>query len=272
MATDELPAWSLAGTASDTFRVPWPAPVTREAAWGGSAGEGVRVCIVDSGVDPTHPRVGELARSVVMELDEDGSARAVDDDAGDVAGHGTACAAIVRELAPACELASVRVLGEQLTGSGGKLLAGLAWAVEQGFDVINLSLSTRKRAFVDELRDLADRAYFGRALIVASAHNMAVQSFPWRFSSVVSVGTHDAPDPLEFHYNATPPVEFFARGVDVEVAWLGGSTITATGNSFATPHISGLCARILGKHPGLTPFQVKSLLCLTATNVDAGGR
>ena len=70
--------------------------------------------------------------------------------------------------------------------------------------------------------------------------------------------------------NPTPPVEFFARGVDVEVAWLGGGTIRATGNSFATPHIAGICALVLAKHPELTPFQLKSVLHLTATNVGGG--
>ena len=46
-------------------------------------------------------------------------------------------------------------------------------------------------------------------------------------------------DPLAYFYNPAPPVEFFARGVDVEVAWAGGGTLRSTGNSFATPHISG---------------------------------
>ena len=62
-------------------------------------------------------------------------------------------------------------------------------------------------------------------------------------------------------------MEFFARGVDVEVAWLGKARARSTGNSFSTPHMSGFCALILGKHPELTPFQLKSALYLTATNV-----
>ena len=65
-------------------------------------------------------------------------------------------------------------------------------------------------------------------------------------------------------------MEFFAHGVDVDIAWIGGSTIRATGNSFATPCISGIAALILSKHPRLTPFQLKSVLYLIASNV--GGR
>ena len=53
------------------------------------------------------------------------------------------------------------------------------------------------------LHELADRAYFQRTVLVASAHNMPVESYPWRFASVISVGSHEAADPLEFYYNPT---------------------------------------------------------------------
>jgi subtilisin family serine protease len=147
------------------------------------------------------------------------------------------------------------------------MLRGLEWAIEQRFDVVNMSLSTTKRDYVDRLHELADAAYFARTLLIASAHNMPVESFPWRFASVVSVGSHEDADPFTFYSNPSPPVEFFARGLELDVAWLGGGTLRSTGNSFATPHISGLCALILSKHPELTPFQVKSVLHLTASNV-----
>ena len=162
------------------------------------------------------------------------------------------------------------MLGAGYTGSGPVLLRGLEWAVEQGFDVINMSLSTTKRQFAGILHELADSAYFRRTVLVASAHNMPVESYPWRFSSVISVGSHEDADPLTYYYNPTPPVEFFARGVDVDVAWLGGGRLRCTGNSFATPHIAGIATLILAKHPELTPFQLKSVLHLTATNVGGG--
>ena len=146
-------------------------------------------------------------------------------------------------------------------------LGGLRWAVEQGYDVINMSLSTTKRQFAEVLHDLADTAYFKRTVLVASAHNMPVESYPWRFSSVISVGSHEEDDPLTFYANPDPPVEFFARGMNVDVAWLGGETVTATGNSFATPAISGIAALVLSKHPRLTPFQLKSVLYQISSNV-----
>jgi subtilisin family serine protease len=268
----DLPAWSLPAGAGDriSIGVDWPERVTREWAFEGSTGKGVKVCILDSGIEAGHPRVGEVDGAVAFHRGEDDEIEVEDDVEGDLCGHGTACAGIVRQLAPECSLYSARVLGAGFKGSGPVLLSGLRWAVDQGFDVINMSLSTTKRQFAELLHELADRAYFNNTVLVASAHNMPVESYPWRFSSVISVGSHEESDPMTFFYNPSPPVEFFARGVGVEIAWLGGGTILSTGNSFATPHMSGICALLLAKHPELTPFQLKSVLYLTANNVGGG--
>jgi subtilisin len=271
--TDEdLPAWSLPAAAGDSIRLPssWPERVTREWAWGDATGAGVRVCVLDSGVELDHPEVGKVDQSIAISLEGDEVIVEDEDTAGDLCGHGTACAGVIRSLAPECELASVRVLGAGFTGSGAVLLEGLRWAVEQGYDVINMSLSTTKQKFASLLHELADSAYFRRTMLVASAHNMPVESYPWRFSSVISVGSHELSDPFAYFYNPTPPVEFFARGVDVEVAWVGGGKLVCTGNSFATPHIAGIAALILSNHRELTPFQLKSVLYLTASNVGGG--
>jgi subtilisin family serine protease len=271
-AGETLPAWSLPKDEVERISLPmeWPERVTREWAWGDSAGKGVRVCILDSGVEAGHPSVGALESAVAITVGEDEEAVVTEDTEGDVSGHGTACAGIVRAIAPECGISSVRVLGQGFKGSGNVLLAGLRHAVEQGFDLINMSLSTTKKPFAAILHELADSAYFRRTVLVASAHNMPVESYPWKFSSVISVGSHEETDPLAFFYNPSPPVEFFARGVNVDVAWSGGRSLTVSGNSFATPHVTAICALILAKHPELTPFQLKNVLYLTATNVGGG--
>jgi subtilisin len=265
----ELPAWSLSRDAGEWIRIanPLPERVNRDWALLGATGKGVRVCVLDSGVEHDHPRVGPVARSVAITVDDEGETVAADDLEGDLCGHGTACASVVHALAPEAEIHSVRVLGAGFSGSGRAMIAGLEWAVDEGYDVINMSLSTTKPKFAEALHELADRAYFNRTVVVASAHNMPVESLPWRFSSVISVASHDDEDPFVFYANPEPPVEFFARGVDVEVGWIGGGTIHATGNSFATPCIAGIAALILSKHPTLTPFQLKTVLYLISTNV-----
>jgi subtilisin len=266
---EELPAWSLSAESVERIRVapPLPPDVDREWALGGATGNGVRVCILDSGVEAGHPLVGELSGAVVISLDDDGEPVAEPDEEGDGVGHGTACAGVVRSLAPECELYSVRVVGGGFTGSGAVLVAGLRWAIAQGYHVINMSLSTTKKQLSAALHELADSAYFQRTVLVASAHNLPVESFPWRFSSVISVGSHEERDPMVLYYNPSPPVEFFARGLDVDVAWVGGTAVRSTGNSFATPHVTGICALVLSKHPELAPFQLKAVLSLIADNV-----
>ncbi len=249
------------------MRAEWPARVTPEWAWGGADGAGVRVAVLDSGIDASHPDVGEIEMAVAVTVDEHGRDRVTEDDRGDLAGHGTACASILRRLAPACRISSVRVLTERASGSGDVLIAGLRWSVRQRFDVINMSLSASGRRFTEALRELTDEAYFERSIIVASAHNSAVESFPWRFASVISVGCHQDPEPTLYYYNPAPPVEFFGCGVRVPVAWRDGRSLVCSGNSFATAHLSGMCARILSKHPDLVPFNLKSILYLTAANV-----
>ena len=265
-----LPAWSLSNAAAAKIGManPLPQRVDAEWAYGGSTGAGVKVCILDSGVEVGHPHVGEVAGAVSISLGPNDEPIAEPDTEGDLCGHGTACAGVVRSIAPEAEIYSVRVLGAGFKGSGRVLLAGLRWAIAEGYDVINMSLSTTKRDLGDLLHELADTAYFRRTVLIASAHNMPVDSFPWRFSSVISVGSHEESDPLLYYANPDPPVEFFARGVDVDVAWVGGGTIRASGNSFATPCISGIASLILSKHPGLTPFQLKTVLHLTSKNVQ----
>ncbi len=223
--------------------------------------------IIDSGVEAGHPDVGEIQGSYGVVRDTDGACRVVEEQPRDTYGHGTACAGVVRSIAPECEIHSVRALAGGYTGTTDALLEALRWAVRQDFQVINLSLSTTRRQVQESLRELADEAYFRRTVIVASAHNQPLESFPWRFSSVISVGSHAEPDPGLILYNPAPPVEFFAHGQDVDVAWSDGKRISATGNSFAAPHVAGRCALLLSRHPDLTPFQVKCVLYLTAGNI-----
>jgi subtilisin len=186
----------------------------------------------------------------------------------DLFGHGTACAGIIRRLVPGAELYSVRVLGRRLTGKGLVFAAGVRWAIEHGMQVVNLSLSTGRREYFARLHELADLAYFRGVMrmLVGVVNNVPAPSYPSQYARVFSVAANQHTDPFAITYNSAPPVEFGAPGIDLKVAWLDGRTVTATGNSFAAPHVAGLIARILAKHPGLTPFEVKTVLRACATN------
>ena len=245
-----------------------PAPITPDWAWSGSSGRGVRVAVVDSGVEADHPDIGGLSGSVAIEADLHGrdGVHCVDGPHEDLFGHGTACAGIIRRLGPDVELFSVRVLGKNLKGTGAALIAGIRWALDHDMHVINLSLSTRKRDYYAALHGLVDEAYFRNAMLVAAVNNVPATSYPAEYSSVFSVGASATDDPVGILYNPSAPVEFGAPGIAVEVPWRGGGKVTSTGNSFAAAHVSGLIARILSKHPGLTPFQVKTVLHAVSAN------
>ena len=204
-----------------------------------------------------------MRAQVAIELDQ-GESLAVDDEAGDLFGHGTACGGLIVDLAPDVELVSGRVLGADLKGRGAAFLGGLEWAIVQGVDVINLSLSSKSEAPYADFHELVDRAYFAGITIVSVANNAPGASYPSLFSSVISVAAHAEPDPWCWYYNPRPPVGFGARGVNVPIAWMDGGSTIATGNSFAAPHIAALTALLRSKHAGLTPFEVKAVLAATA--------
>jgi len=263
-----LPAWSEAfapGARAALQRTRPFGTMDRGAAFGSADGRGVTIAIIDSGVEPDHPAVGGgLVRSLRVEPGEDGPQVVDDLDPGDLVGHGTACAGIIHRIAPAAALVSIRVLGPDLRAGGSAFAAALDWAIHEGFGVINLSLSSRSEAMAGRFHELADEAYFANTLLVAAANNVAGPSYPSLFAAVVSVAAHDIPDPDVWFYNPAPPVEFGAHGLDVDVAWRGGTRIQATGNSFAAPHLAGRAALIRAAHPDASPFEVKSILAATA--------
>jgi len=270
--TGSLQAWSEAfasGTRPALTRTSPFGRLDRDEVFGVSDGRGVTVAIIDSGVDGDHPAIcGRLARRLRVELSDE-RARVVEDaDAGDVVGHGTACAGIVAAIAPGADLVSVRVLGSDNRGKGRAVAAAVEWAVAQGIQVVNLSLSSRSEAMFAPFHDLADRAYFANSLLVCAVNNIPGPSYPSLFAAVLSVAAHDVPDPDVWFYNPSPPVEFGAYGLDVDVAWRDGGRILATGNSFAAPHLAGRAALLRSRYPAATPFEVKALLAATANTPE----
>ncbi len=268
-----LADWSAAFTdLAEVVGLPLPEPV-REWAWGGSTGAGVRVAVVDSGVDAGHPLVGGVDGCIAFEPDAQAAdgVRAVAGRHEDLVGHGTACAAIIRSIAPDASIHSVRVLGANARGTGARLLAGIRWSVAAGMDVVNLSLSSRSDAWFAPLHAAADAARSAGSVLVCAANNLPGPTYPAEFASVISVAARPGADPWDLAANPHPPVDFAGCGVDVEVAWAGGGRIVATGNSFAAPRVAGMAALVRAKHPGLDPAQVKAVLHAAAVNAVPEG-
>jgi subtilisin len=268
--SEQRPAYSApfaSGCIQEIQRIEPLETITREWAWEGSFGRGVRIAIIDSGIDASHPAVGGPLAGYAGISEEAGGIVVNTTQHGDLYGHGTACAGIIRSLAPDCELYSVRVLGPSLTAPGDVFAAGLRWAIQNDIQVCNLSLGTTRKEWYAVFHELADQACFRDIMLVCAANNLPAASYPSVYASVISVAAHAGQDPAVFYCNPQPPVEFGARGIDVRVAWTGGGWVTATGNSYAAPHLTGIVARILGKHPNLTVFQMKVILRALSSNV-----
>lgn len=253
--------------------VPVPAAgLTQEWAFDGASGAGIDVVVVDSGVDAAHPAVGALAGGAAFRWDrEDERVVRTEGPHEDLFGHGTACAGIIRRAAPDCRLHSVRVLSERLSGKGLVFAEGLRWAIRSGARVVNLSLSTANPDLYGVFHELVDEAYFTGVMLVCAVNNVPAPTYPSQYAAVVSVAANDATDPFALDCNPSPPAEFGAPGIDVEVPWLGGTTIVATGNSFAAPHVTGLVARLLSKHPYLSPPEIKTVLRAVSRNAVPAG-
>jgi subtilisin family serine protease len=238
----------------------WTA-IREDTSWERCTGRGVRVAIVDSGIDTEHPDLKGKVRDSVEAVAEDGKINFHPSTSGDQAGHGTACAGIITSIAPNAELYSVKVLGPNASGSGDMFLVGLDYAIKQKFQVINLSLGTTKRDYFGPLHDLLDRAYHGGCIVVAAANNLPYPSYPSIFSSsIVSVVKRSGGDPFNFGYRYGHVIELVAPGVEVKTTWPGGGYRQLTGNSFACPCIVGIIALLMEAYPNLTPFQVKTIL------------
>ncbi len=240
-------------TASTFFQI--------DDSWRSSTGKGVSVAVIDSGIETNHPDlIGKIKESVEARAD---NKRVIFEksEAGDSAGHGTACAGIIGRIAPDVEFYSIKVLGAGGLGDGQPFLAGLEYAIKKRYRIINLSLGTTKPQFFAPLHDLLDRAYQAGCIVVAAANNLPQPSYPSVFSSsLISVLKSEETNPFNFGFHFGEIIELTAPGVNIRTAWLGGGYRNLTGNSFACPHIVGIIALLLEKYPDLTPFEVKSAL------------
>jgi subtilisin family serine protease len=244
-------------------------------------GKGVRVAIVDSGVDASHPWL-ERASIKHVAVDRQGETfTVVPSEPLDRSGHGTACAGIIHRMAPLAELTSVCALGADGRCARDGLIAALRYCVRERFSVVNLSLGidiprgaplrpTDYKSLV-ELYEIADAAYTAQVVLVASGPNVAgFRTYPGRVKSLIGVGRGSFDDPEALKSHITIDYEIIAPGNDVLAPALGGGERRWTGTSFACPHVTAHVARIRAAQPDLTIESVKAALReLAAARADS---
>ncbi len=215
--------------------------------WRGGDGQGVKVAILDSGVEISHPQLAGLRLTDdVAVVESAGKFSAAKGEGGDLFGHGTAVCSLIHRLAPAAEIGSFRVLGEQCRSRSAIVRVGARLALERGYHILNCSFGCSREDHVLYYKDWVDEAYLRGAHVVAACNNehYARREWPGHFPSVITVDfTATAADAL--HYRRGTLVEFLAAGQDIEVAWRDGAMKRVTGSSFACAHAAGLLARLI---------------------------
>ena len=236
----------------------------------GITGKGIKVAVVDTGVDLDHSGFAKgqvlvnLAKSFV-----DGEA-----DADDGNGHGTHCAGTIGSkeygVAPDCKIIPVKVLSKSGSGGWTGVMNGVQYAAECGADVMSMSLGGRASANGNVVETAVKNAIAAGVVCVIAAGNSGPSAktigTPGVVEEAITVGAIDNAGTIARFssrgttvYNTEKP-DIVAPGVNVPSLWKNGGTNTISGTSMATPHVAGLVALILQAKPGLTPAQVKALI------------
>lgn len=244
-------------------RISWPSLDQARQALASGDGSGVKVAIIDSGIDVTHPMLAGLELADEVSVSCDGlSLRVEENSGGDLFGHGTAVSSLFRKIAPGAKIGSFRALDSSNQARNFVIAECVSQAISRGYQVINCSFGCRGLTrYVMDYKEWVDRAYLEGIHVVAACSNLdpSIREWPAFFPSVISVRGIDCPS-HDFYHQSGQMVSFLARGEQVEVPWLGGGTKIETGSSYAAPLISGWIARILSALPDLNPASLKPLL------------
>ncbi len=254
-----------------------------------SDGSGVRVAVLDGGVDRSHP---DLAGRVV---EERSFVRHPDAGRPDLT-HGTHCAGIIAGgatpvrgprygVAPGAEILSARVLDSRLVGVDGDILAGMEWAVTAGCAIASISVSGRSsRQTQGAFEDAVQNAVAEGTVVVAAAGNSAFRRLGWPgrveypagCPSAIAVGAVDRHHQIgRFSPRSGPAgtVTLVAPGVGVRSAWPGPDlTRSCDGTSAAAPFVAGVLACLVGSTPAVAADDLIQDLLARAVRPPAADR
>ena len=243
---------------------------------GGNKGLGVKIGIIDSGINYNHPDLTDNFDSLNRGYDFVQN----DNDPMDVYGHGThvagtACAEDnnfgVVGVAPNCALYSLRVLNNDGVGSWSATIAAMDWAVKNGMQVVNLSLGSSRDPGT-AVKTAFDNAEKAGLVIVAAAGNSGNIAgkgnniiYPAKYASVIAVGATDSTDTRASFSSTGSTLELMAPGVSVLSTWNDSSSPHdpqpicvdsvcyykyGSGTSMASPHVAGVAALVIAKGVG----------------------
>ncbi len=248
---------------------PWGiARVKAPAAWATSRGKGVKVVVIDTGIDMTHPEISGILKggwnaiSTAATFNDDnghgthvsGTIAAKDDDLGVVG------------VAPGVDLYGVKVLDANGSGTFDDVIAGMLWAVENKMEVANMSLGASQGN--QALADAVEAMRKGGVILIAAAGNSGrAVGYPAAYPGAIAIAASDSGDKLASFSSRGPAVAVIAPGVAVKSTYMGGGYDTLSGTSMATPHVVGLTALYVATHKGATPEQARAALAAASTKL-----
>jgi subtilisin family serine protease len=242
----------------------------------GKRGSGIKVAIVDTGVDYLHDDLQHAVRGGVNFTTEYRS------DYLDRVGHGTFCSGIIAGadngvgitgIAPNIELYAVKVIDDHSFGTPDWAASGIEWCIDHGMDVVNLSFENQKPYKPLELA--IQRAAKAGIVLVAASGNMGDNesatveiSYPGAYPEVISVAAHDAMMEHADFAASNPEVDITAPGVNIVSCFPGNAYTVWSGTSMAAPFMTGVIALLKAERPSLSLQDIEQLL--EKSSIDKG--
>lgn len=249
--------------------IPWGVrKIEAPDVWKRCQGEGIKVGIIDTGIDLGHPDLKDNIKEAYSVVD---GASADDDN-----GHGTHVAGIIAALdndigvvgvAPKAEIYSVKAFDKKGRGTVSDIIDALQWCVENKVHVINMSfgIGTNSRA----LKRAIGAAHRHKIIMVAAAGNSGARDsvlYPAKYPEVIAVAASDSKDQAADFSSRGPEVNIIAPGVDVSSTYINEEYKNLSGTSMACPHVVGACA-LLMSISGTKAESVKKAILSTAKDI-----
>ncbi len=270
VVTEQLP-WGVDRIDADLV---WDADADLVADPGSNTGEGVKVAVVDTGIDLDHP---DLAANIKGGYNAITSLKTADDDNG----HGTHVAGIIAGVdndigilgvAPKASLYAVKVLNRKGSGYISDIIEGLQWCIDNEIQVVNMSFGAS--ADDPNLHAMIIKAYDSGIVLVASAGNSGpgddTVMYPGKYREVIAVSATDSGDGITSWSSRGPEVCIAAPGDSILSTYKGGAYAIMSGTSMAAPHVTGTAALVVAS--GVSgPAAVRNVLVSTADDLGAAG-
>lgn len=254
--------------------------IDAEQAWTTTNADTVKVGIIDTGIDLSHP---DLKNNIKGGYNALRPGRSANDDNG----HGTHVAGIIGALndtigvvgvGPQIDLYAVKVLNRNGSGYLSDIIEGMDWSINNGIQVINMSLGTNSD--VQSFHDAVTRAnQAGIVQIAAAGNDGGAVDYPGAYPEVIAVSATDSNDNIASWSSRGPEVDFTAPGVNIYSTYKGQTYKTLSGTSMASPHVAGTAALVLSVpsvcdldlNGTCSPAEVEQRLAATAQDLGVIG-